>query len=246
LDLFMCTTKRRLSLLPLLIVLSFDPAVAADFIGVPRIVDGDTVQIGSAKIRLQGIDAPETDQICLDANRKRWSCGLEARNRLIAKGGGKVWSCRSSSVDRYGRALASCEADGTNLNRWLVRSGWALSFTRYSREYDADESVARDATAGLWSGAFIAPWDWRSRNIKTEILGAVSVPTDAQSLLLSPASDAPSPNCSIKGNVNRNGECIYHLPGGRYYNTVKMEAGTGKRWFCSEEEAKAAGCRQSK
>jgi Staphylococcal nuclease homologue len=161
---------------------------------------------------------------------ERWNCGLEVRDRLIAKGGGKVWSCRSSSVDRYGRALASCEADGTNLNRWLVQSGWALSFTRYSHEYDADERVARDAKAGLWSGAFIAPWDWRSRNIKTEILGAVSVPTDAQSLLLAPAPDAPSPDCAINGNVNRNGECIYHLPGGRYYSTVKMETGKGKRW----------------
>ena len=241
----MCTRGKSLSLLIVVIVLRFDPAVAADFVGIPRIVDGDTVQIDSAKIRLQGIDAPETDQICLDASRKRWNCGLEVRDRLIAKGGGKVWSCRSSSVDRYGRALASCEADGTNLNRWLVRSGWALSFTRYSHEYDADERVARDAKAGLWSGAFIAPWDWRSRNIKTEILGAVSVPTDAQSLLLAPAPDAPSPDCAIKGIVNRNGECIYHLPGARYYSTVKMETGKGKRWFCSELEAEAAGCRRS-
>jgi hypothetical protein len=108
----------------------------------------------------------------------------------------------------------------------------------------AEERVARAAKAGLWSGSFIAPWDWRHRNTETEVLGAVSIPTDAQSLLLTPAPDAPSPNCAIKGNVNWNGECIYHLPGGRYYNTVKMETGKGKRWFCSELEAEAAGCRR--
>jgi endonuclease YncB( thermonuclease family) len=243
----MLIIRNASSLLVILIVLGLaDSVLGADFVGIPRIIDGDTVQIGNAKIRLQGIDAPETDQICLDANRKRWNCGLEARDRLIAKGGSKLWSCRSSSVDRYGRALASCEADATDLNRWLVRNGWALSFTRYSHDYDVEERVARAEKAGLWSGAFIAPWDWRHRNIETEVLGAVSVPIDAQSLLLATAPDAPSPNCAIKGNVSRNGECIYHLPGGRYYNTVKMEKGKGKRWFCSELEAEAAGCRRSR
>lgn len=225
-----------------------DGAVAADFVGFPQIVDGDTVQIETEEIRLQGIDAPETDQLCLDRNGKRWTCGIEARDRLIEKAGGRVWACRSNSNDRYGRALASCDMDGTNLNRWLVRSGWAVSFTRYSHEYDADERTARDAKAGLWSGAFIAPWDWRGRNGKTEVLGAVSVPKDAQFILLSAASavDAPTPQCAIKGNMTQKGECIYHLPGGRHYSTVNMDASKGKRWFCSEAEAEAAGCRRSK
>jgi hypothetical protein len=130
----------------------------------------------------------------------------------------------------------------------MVRSGWALSFVRYSHEYDPDESAARVAKAGLWSGAFIAPWDWRSRTKNTVILGAVSVPKDAQMILLSPASaaDAPTSDCVIKGNMTRNGECIYHMPGGRFYSTVKMDPSKGKRWFCTEAEAQVAGCRRSK
>jgi hypothetical protein len=138
--------------------------------------------------------------------------------------------------------------EGVNINRWLVHEGWAMSFVRYSHIYDADERAARQAQTGLWSGAFIAPWDWRSRNTRTEILGAVSVPKDAQSILLSAASAAssPTPECTIKGNMTRSGECIYHVPGGRYYNSVKMDLSKGKRWFCSEEEAEAAGCRRSK
>jgi endonuclease YncB( thermonuclease family) len=224
-------------------------AFSNEIIGVPRIVDGDTVQIGASKIRLQGIDSPETDQLCLDPEGKRWTCGIEARDRLIQKAGsGKVWTCHTNSVDRYGRALATCEVEGLNINRWLIRTGWALSFVRHSHEYDRDERAARDAKAGLWSGAFIAPWDWRNRTNKTIILGAMSVPKDAQSILLSAASaaDAPTPGCAIKGNMNRNGECIYHMPGGHFYSTVKMDLSRGKRWFCTEEEAETAGCRRSK
>jgi endonuclease YncB( thermonuclease family) len=223
-------------------------ALAEEIQGIPRIVDGDTVQIGAVKIRLQGIDAPETDQLCLDRDAKRWNCGIEARDRLIKKAGGKVWTCRTNSIDRYGRALATCEVEGSDINRWLVRGGWALSFVRYSHTYDADQRAARQTQVGLWSGAFIAPWDWRGRKKTTEILGAVSVPRDAQSILLSPASAAvpPTPGCNIKGNVTRSGECIYHTPGGRYYDAVRMDLSKGKRWFCSEAEAESAGCRRSK
>jgi endonuclease YncB( thermonuclease family) len=224
-------------------------ALANEIRGVPRIVDGDTIQIGTSKIRLEGIDSPETDQLCLDHEGKRWTCGIEARDRLIQKAGrGKVWTCRTNSRDRYGRALATCEVEGANINRWMVREGWALSFVRYSHEYDTDELSARQAKAGLWSGAFVAPWDWRSRTKNTIILGAESVSKDSQSILLSAASaaDAPTPGCAIKGNMTRKGECIYHVPGGRYYSTVKMDVGKGKRWFCYETEAEAAGCRRSK
>src|SRR5262245_39556090 len=91
-------------------------ALADEIRGIPRIVDGDTVQIGTAKIRLQGVDAPETDQLCLDRDGKRWNCGIEARDRLAKKAGGKVWTCRTNSIDRYGRALATCEVEGSDIN----------------------------------------------------------------------------------------------------------------------------------
>ena len=57
----------------------------------------------------------------------------------------------------------------------------------------------------MWQGAFIAPWDWRVRNKKTAILGAVKPPENARAILLASASGsvAPSPDCTIKGNVNR-------------------------------------------
>ena len=108
--------------------------------------------------------------------------------------------------------MARCEVGGEDIQKWLVRSGWALSYTRVSHDYDADEAAAREAKAGMWQGAFIAPWDWRVRNKKTTILGATKPPEGAHSVLLASASGpvAPSPDCTIKGNVNTAGECIYH------------------------------------
>jgi endonuclease YncB( thermonuclease family) len=213
--------------------------------GEPRIVDGDTVQIGATKIRFAGIDSPETDQVCLDAKGERWACGIAARDELIKYSGGRPWECDLIGTDRYGRALGKCFIEGEDVSAWMVRSGWALSFVRYSHDYDRDEVVAREAKAGIWAGAFIAPWDWRHRNEQTVVLGAFSVPVNAQKVLLGAvsAAEAPSPNCTIKASVDR-GECIYHLPGDRWYGKMRMDS--GKRWFCTIAEAEAAGCRAPK
>ena len=212
--------------------------------GTPRIVDGDTVEVSGTKIRLQGIDTPETDQICFTASGGRDPCGVRARDALAARYGSKPWTCTISGTDKFKRSLGSCTAGGEDVQRWLVREGLALSFVRYAHTYDADEVVAREAKAGLWAGCFIAPWEWRARSEKTVLLGSVC-PIGAQKDLLSSvsAAEAPDPNCQIKGNVNRSGECIYHLPGTRHYAKVKMDLSKGKRWFCSAAEAEAAGCR---
>jgi endonuclease YncB( thermonuclease family) len=213
-------------------------------VGIPHIVDGDTLIINGIRIRLEGIDAPETDQVCLDAKAARWTCGIEARDRLKARVAGGELSCVDKGTDPYNRTLAICSLAGEDLNRWLVREGLALAYVQYSRLYVVSETEARHALRGLWSGAFIAPWDWRHRGKQTVILGALSVPVNAQSILLAPASahGAPSADCTIKGNVNRKGERIYHMPGQRDYASINMTSDE-KRWFCSPEEAEAAGWR---
>ena len=104
---------------------------------------------------------------------------------------------------------------------------------------------ARSAQRGLWSGAFIAPWDWRHRNCKTVVLGAVSVPINAQPILCG-VPDAPSRECDIKGHVNRKGERIYFLPGQLDYARLDMaKPKADRRWFCSAEDAEAAGHRRA-
>src|SRR3974390_3103029 len=218
-------------------------ARAADLTGIPRIVDGDTLAIGATKIRLEGIDAPETDQVCLNASGSRWTCGIEARDRLIAHIAAREITCTSNGLDVYNRTLARCSLAREDLNNWMVQEGWALAYVRYSMVYVQAEAEARTHQRGLWQGAFIAPWDWRHRNNKTVILGAFSVPINAQSLLLprSASEGAPSPDCVIKGNISRNGERIYHMPNQTFYARIRMDKGGGRRWFCTPEEAEAAG-----
>jgi len=226
--------------------LTCSAAHAADFKGVPRIVDGGTLAIGAAKIRLERIDAPETDQICLNANGSRWTCGIDARDQLAAHIAGREISCTSNGVDADRRALATCYLAGEDLNNWMVQQGWALAYVRQSFEYVHAEEDARTQKRGLWQGAFIAPWDWGHRNNETTILGAFSVPINAQAILLDPSAtvSAPSPECTIKGNITRTRKHIYHMQNQRSYARIKMNK-RGSRWFCTSEEAEAAGWRRA-
>jgi endonuclease YncB( thermonuclease family) len=225
------------------------PAPAGDELlsGPARVADGDTIEINARRIRLEGIDAPETDQVCLDAKGQHWTCGITARNSLLSHIAGRIVSCTAHGEDRYRRMLATCSVDGENLNAFMVQEGLALDYAKYSREYTREEDVAREMQRGLWAGAFIAPWDWRHRDQNTVILGALSVPITAQSILLAPASSAtaPSPECTIKGNINRKSERIYHMPGQIAYAKIDMRD-PKKRWFCSEDEARAAGWRRAR
>ena len=222
-------------------------AQAVELSGVPRVVDGDTLTIGASRVRLDGIDAPETDQICLNAKSVRWACGIDARDQLAAHIAGRVISCSSTGTDVYQRMLAICSLAGEDLNSWMVHQGWALAYVKYSSAYVYAEENARANQRGLWQGAFIAPWDWRHRNNQTVILGAVSVPLDAQAMLLGPSATegAPSSECTIKGNVSRNGERIFHTKDQKSYAKINMNIGDGRRWFCTSEEAEAAGWRRA-
>src|SRR5215475_5875271 len=188
-------------------------ALATDVTGVPKIREADFVHIGNRRIHLSGIDAPSLDQLCLNPRGDHWTCGVAARDELVKHVGNRGWTCHLGHADRHGRWLARCEVDGEDIQKWLVRNGWALSTARRfhglssarrSHDYEADEAAARESKVGMWQGAFIAPWDWRVRNKKTTLLGALKPPETAQPVLLASASGpvAPSPDCNIKGNVN--------------------------------------------
>ena len=100
------------------------PAIghAADITGVPKIREGDQIQIGNTRIRLGGIDAPSVDQLCLNTKGERWTCGVAARDELIKHADNKTWTCHTRQVaDRRGRQVARCEVDGEDIQKWLVR-----------------------------------------------------------------------------------------------------------------------------
>ena len=215
------------------IVIAMMPLHAkADIVGLARVVDGDTLEITGTKIRMHGIDAPESKQSCL-ANGKSYRCGQKATVALAELIGSSSVRCEEKDQDRYGRVVAVCFVGQTNLNASLVSQGWALAYRRYSMDFVGEETDAKNDRRGLWAGAFTAPWDWR----KGKRLAAFQRPS---------ASSGVSGGCVIKGNVSSKGSKIFHVPGGRYYEQTRIDEAKGERWFCSEAEAKAAGWRQSK
>lgn len=131
-------------------------------VGAASVIDGDTLEIRGQRIRLHGIDAPESSQIC-SRGAERWRCGSAAANLLNEFIASATVSCEQTGMDRYRRMLAVCSVRGTELNRWLVENGLAFAFRRYSTEYVSFEERARRARKGLWAWDFQYPWDYRSR-----------------------------------------------------------------------------------
>ncbi len=195
----------------------------ATITGHARVIDGDTIAVGGMRIRLEGIDAPETSQTCTSRSGETWPCGRKATHELTQLIGQEPVTCEERGLDKYRRVLGVCWAGGVEINAEMVRRGYAWAFVRYSQVYVGLEAQARAAKAGIWQGAAQPAWDYRAGSW-----------TSAE-----PAAPA---GCAIKGNVTATGR-IYHMPWSPWYDKVKMEGDRGKRWFCSEAEALAAGWR---
>jgi len=140
------------------------PAAADQLTGHPRVVDGDTLAFRDARVRLNGIDAPETQQLCQDRAGKSYQCGVAAAAALTGEIGGALVRCEGEHLDRYGRLIATCWKGAEDLNAWMVTQGWAVAYRHYSTVYVPQEDVARAAKAGIWAGSFEPPWDWRRQH----------------------------------------------------------------------------------
>lgn len=147
----------------LFLLLVAGPAAAAPIVGVASVIDGDTIEIHGQRIRLHGIDAPESRQLCTRPTGEGWRCGQRASLALSDQIGRSTVSCDPRDTDHYGRIVAVCSARRVDLNGWLVTQGWAVAYRRYSRDYVPAEDQARSARRGVWSGSFEMPWEWRQQ-----------------------------------------------------------------------------------
>jgi micrococcal nuclease len=198
---------------------------------VIRVIDGDTIEIeGDERIRYLGIDTPET----VDPRKPVQCFGIEAakKNKELIEGKNVRLEKDITDKDKYGRLLRYVWVDPSTgsgqalfVNLELVKQGFAFSYTyppdiKYQVEILAAEQEAREANRGLWAACPLVS------------------PTIA-------SQETPRGDCNIKGNISASGEKIYHLPGCGSYTKTKIDESRGERWFCSEEEAQAAGWRKA-
>jgi endonuclease YncB( thermonuclease family) len=132
--------------------------------GRASVIDGDTLEIRGERVRLFGIDAPESGQHCRDSEGKSYRCGQKAALALDSRIGNGIVTCQVQDMDRYGRKVAVCRVFGEDLGAWMVGLGWALAYRSFSTRYIPAEQLAQQRKAGLWAGSFQPPWEWRANH----------------------------------------------------------------------------------
>jgi micrococcal nuclease len=152
---------------------------------VIRVIDGDTLVLlvegeqgkpEEVRVRLEGIDCPESGQ--------PWSKRAKQElSDLVLNQTAKVWTI---GEDRYGRKLGrvyvGTDDKPLDVNITLVARGLAWHFKRYSDDEDLAEAeiAARRERKGLWADPSpVAPWDWRERQREGDNTPAVSTPSEA-------------------------------------------------------------------
>ncbi len=136
-------------------------------------IDGDSLRKGEQEYRLHGIDAPELNQSCTGAAGGSYPCGRDARDHLRGLVRSQTLNCTIREEDRYGRLVADCRAGTTDINREMVRSGWAIAYRRHGTSYGDAEAEARKARRGIWQGRFETPERWRESQRNSLMRGAM-------------------------------------------------------------------------
>jgi endonuclease YncB( thermonuclease family) len=192
--------------------------------GPGEALSGDLLRVAGTTMRLAGIEAPEQQQTCGAGNRRQ-SCGAAAQAALARLVGGRSVSCTQSGSDSAGRPLVTCTQGKIDINGELVRQGHAFAAGSLFATYSGLEREARNAKVGIWAA------------------GEVERPSEFRSKLWAEAKRRSPDGCPIKGRVTTGGSRIYVLPWSPDYDRGRIQKARGERWFCSEQEAEAAGFR---
>lgn len=211
-----------------LVTMLVSPAVsfaATEFSGLARVIDGDTIEVANTRVRIHGIDAPETDQTCKTEQGITWKCGHWVGDQVTAMFGGKQATCEAVTVDRYNRVVARCRVKGQDMGHEIVSAGLAFAYRKYAQDYVLAEKTAAVRDVGLNASRVQNPSQFR----KARAIGRI--PPDRQ--------------CRVKGNIATKGVRIFHVPGQRDYERTGIRPEKGERWFCSSAQARDAGWRKA-
>lgn len=195
-------------------------------VGSVRVIDGDTIDVGGTRVRIHGIDAPETAQTCKTEQGQSWACGKWVTAQVTTLFGGRQARCEAITKDRYDRIVARCFVQGQDIGHVIVSEGLAFAYRKYATDYVLAEKAAAVRDIGLHASRVQNPSQFR----QTRAIGRIP----------------PDRNCKIKGNISGAGGHIFHKPGQRYYERTGIRPEKGERWFCSVTEARDAGWRAAK
>jgi endonuclease YncB( thermonuclease family) len=236
-------------LIVFLLVLSTTPAWTADVV----VKDGGTIQLSGTTYRLDGVDAPAFDQLCLNEFADAYACGADAREQLAKLIGDRAVRCEDLGADKsfakWHVGICTVEGAAASLNQQLVRKGLVFAAaSSVKANVKDDAAAAKKDLLGLWKGCFVAGSDFRRGNKTAALLGS-SCRSDKDRetrAILFPSEAVAPPGCTIKGKFAVRAHVtgnlgIYHLQACRSYETlIKPD-----RWFCGEEDAQAEGFRKA-
>lgn len=235
--------------IPILAIFAASQSFAADSV----VRDGGTIDVKGVTYRLDAVDAPAFDQICIDDHADSWPCGVDARDQLTGLIGDREVHCDDLGPDKTYKKwrLGICTIGGetTSLNQLLVRRGFAVNSAPDGQaKFGSDEAAARDDRRGLWKGCFIAPQEFRAGHKDGALLGGACRADKDREIrdVLFPLEPAMPSGCSIKGRYAARARFtgnvgIYHLRICQSYPALTRP----DRWFCSEDDARAAGFRKA-
>ena len=230
------------------ILLATSPALAASAV----VRDAHTIQLGDVVYKLDGIDAPELDQICIDDHADPWTCGIEARDQLTKLINGRSVRCDDLGLDKTRKrhiGVCTVEGDSASLNQQFAKQGFAISVEPALKVRAKDDAASAKADSrGLWKGCFAAPQDFRAGKKDGALMGSACRADRDKEIraALFPEDFAQPPSCPIKGKLAVHARVtgnvgIYHLQGCPSYPATTRP----DRWFCSEDDAQAEGFRRA-
>lgn len=231
------------------LVLAASPAFAASAV----VHDGNTIQLGNVTYRLNGVDAPELDQNCIDDHADPWSCGTAARDQLEKLIGSRPVHCDDHGPDKKfrkrHRGVCTVTGETTSLNQEMIAKGFALDLEPSGKgRFRKDQASAKDGRLGLWKGCFVSPQEFRHGKKDGALLGRSCRADKDREIraVLFPQHPAMPPGCSIKARFAIRARLtghvgIYHLQGCPSYPATTRP----DRWFCSEDDAQAEGFRRA-
>lgn len=150
-----------ISLAPFLVPLDLNAADISVARGGAVVIDASHLEIAGRRFKLYGIDAPDIDETCNDAQGKEYPCGVDARQALadLVKGGSV--SCLPRGPNETDETLGVCSIGNSDLAQAMIDAGWAIADRTRTLYYEKAEEEARVKKQGLWQGQFVPPGDWR-------------------------------------------------------------------------------------